>query len=180
MLSHLARETVASVFREISPSLTFLYDVAHSIGKMEEHVVDGRLVKVLVHRKGAIRAFGSGARHPRGVPRVGQLVLVPGDMGRDSYLPAGTTDEMELAFASACHGAGRAMSRSAAKKSLSAEALSRQLSREGILVRSATVAGLVEEAPSAHKDVENTVAATADAVFALKVARLRPMGAIKG
>lgn len=183
VLSHFVRQAVAEVFPEISPAkdLGLLYDVAHNIGKMEEHTVEGRRMKVLVHRKGATRAFGPG--HPD-VPAefrdVGQPVLVPGDMGRASYVLAGTREAMEASFGSACHGAGRAMSRSAAKRSVSADALRRDLAAKGVLVRSATVAGLVEEAPSAYKDVEDVVGATAEAGLARRVARLRPMGVIKG
>lgn len=194
VLSHLVREAVTLVFPEISrtkagltawddtPSgLRLLYDVAHNIGKMEEHVVEGRRVRVLIHRKGATRAFGPGLPEvPAEFRAVGQPVLIPGDMGRASYVLAGTAQGMGLAFGSACHGAGRAMSRTAAKKSVSAESLKKELASRGILVRSATVAGLVEEAPSAYKDVEEVVGATADAGLALKVARLRPMGVIKG
>lgn len=181
VLSHFVREATHEVFREMSPSLTLLYDVAHNIGKAEEHVVDGRSMKVFVHRKGATRAFGPGIPGiPREFREAGQPVLVPGDMGRASYVLAGTSTGMRMAFGSACHGAGRAMSRSAAKKSVSAEALRKELSGRGILVRSATVAGLVEEAPSAYKDVEDVVGATVDAGLAAKVARLRPLGVIKG
>ena len=158
-----------------------LYDVAHNIGKLEEHVVDGRRTKVLVHRKGATRAFGPGLSEvPEEYRNAGQPVLIPGDMGRASYVLVGTKEGMALAFGSACHGAGRAMSRSSAKKSVSAESLRRELAERGIFVRSATSAGLVEEAPSAYKDVENVVAATVDAGLAKKVAKMRPMGVIKG
>lgn len=202
VLSHLVRETAAQVFPEIagkkgreavarcaqgyensrSPSgLPLLYDVAHNIGKMEEHVVEGRRMRVLVHRKGATRAFGPGNPDvPLEFREVGQPVLIPGDMGRASYVLAGTKEAMGLAFGSACHGAGRAMSRMAAKRTVSAETLRKELSSRGILVRSATAAGLVEEAPAAYKDVEDVVGATVDAGLALKVARLRPMGVIKG
>ncbi len=194
VLSHLLREAAARVFPEISrrrpepggwydsPSgLPLLYDVAHNIGKLEEHAVEGRTMRVLVHRKGATRAFGPGLPEvPAEFRAVGQPVLIPGDMGRASYVLAGTREGMGLAFGSACHGAGRAMSRTAAKKAVSAESLKKELSSRGILVRSATMAGLVEEAPSAYKDVEDVVGATADAGLALKVARLRPMGVIKG
>lgn len=194
VLSHLVRQAALEVFPEIprlskqagnwgdSPSgLRLLYDVAHNIGKVEEHVVEGRRMKVLLHRKGATRAFGPGFPEvPAEYRAVGQPVLIPGDMGRASYVMAGTTEGMGLAFGSACHGAGRAMSRAAARKSLSAEALKKDLSSRGILVRSATTAGLVEEAPSAYKDVEDVVEATAKAGLAAKVARLRPMGVIKG
>jgi len=183
VLSHFVRETVAQIFPEITSAkdLPLLYDVAHNIGKMEEHVVEGRKMKVLVHRKGATRAFGPG--HPEVAAEfrdVGQPVLIPGDMGRASYVLAGMREAMQLSFGSACHGAGRALSRTAARKSVSVESLKKELSSRGILVRSASVAGLVEEAPLAYKDVEDVVGATVDAGLARKVARLRPMGVIKG
>ena len=192
VLTHFVREAAAKVFPEISVphgpveggrpgGLRLLYDVAHNIGKVEEHTVDGRRTKVLVHRKGATRAFGPGLSEvPEEYRDVGQPVLIPGDMGRASYVLVGTREGMSLAFGSACHGAGRAMSRSLAKKSVSAESLRRELAERGIFVRSATSAGLVEEAPSAYKDVDDVVEATAAAGLAKKVAKLRPMGVIKG
>jgi len=183
VLSHFVREAVAKVFPDIcaAKDLRLLYDVAHNIGKIEEHSVEGRKMRVLVHRKGATRAFGPGhADVPVEFRDVGQPVLIPGDMGRASYVLAGTCEAMEASFGSACHGAGRALSRSAAKKLLSVEALRKDLASKGVLVRSATVAGLVEEAPLAYKDVEEVVGATVNAGLARKVARLRPMGVIKG
>lgn len=181
VLSHYVREVASEMFREAPEKFKLLYDVAHNIGKIEEHTVGGQKVRVLVHRKGATRAFGPG--HPD-VPEkyraVGQPVLIPGDMGRASYVLAGTSTAMELSFGSACHGAGRALSRTQAKREVSVDALKNELRSKGIVVRSATVKGLVEEAPWAYKNVDDVVEATSAAGLAVKVARLRPMGVIKG
>jgi len=183
VLCHFVREAVREVFGKNPESLGMhlLYDVAHNIGKIEEHKVFGKARKVLVHRKGATRAFGPGHQDiPEKYRDIGQPVLIPGDMGRASYVLCGTKTAMDLSFGSACHGAGRALSRTQAKKSISVEDLRRQLSSKGICVRSATTKGLVEEAPLAYKDVDDVVEATCCAGLALKVARLRPMGVIKG
>lgn len=183
VLTHFVRKAAAGIFREISPGrdLPVLYDVAHNIGKVEEHEVDGRRMKVLVHRKGATRAFGPGSQEvPPEFRPFGQPVLIPGDMGRASHVLAGTNQAMVSSFGSACHGAGRALSRSQAKQTVTASGLRKELAARGVAVRSATAAGLVEEAPAAYKDVEDVVAATVSAGLAKKVARLRPLGVIKG
>ncbi|HHW19008.1 MAG TPA: RtcB family protein [Firmicutes bacterium] len=183
VLSHYVRQAVGESLGKDPESLgmRLLYDVAHNIGKIEEHLVEGKRMKVMVHRKGATRAFGPGHRDvPERFRNVGQPVLIPGDMGRASYVLAGTEKAMEVSFGSACHGAGRALSRTQAKKTVSAEDLKRELSSRGVFVRSATAKGLVEEAPWAYKDVDEVVEATACAGLARKVARLRPMGVIKG
>ncbi|HHY76681.1 MAG TPA: RtcB family protein [Firmicutes bacterium] len=183
VLTHYVRQVACEVFPEIGgqENLPLLYDVAHNIGKMETHTVDGRQVRVLVHRKGATRSFPPG--HPD-IPEKyrdkGQPVLVPGDMGRASYILRGTEEAMHLSFGSACHGAGRAKSRSEAKRSFSAEELQGELREKGIYVRAASKDGLIEEAPSAYKDVQEVVLATDGASLAKKVARLRPLVVIKG
>ncbi len=136
---------------------------------------------MLVHRKGATRAFGPGHPHvPEKYRQVGQPVLIPGDMGRASYVLKGTQAAMELSFGSACHGAGRALSRTQARRAITAEELREELARRGVFVRAATMKGLVEEAPDAYKDVSVVVEATHCAGLAQKVARVRPMGVIKG
>lgn len=183
ILTHYVREATAKTLGKSAEELglRLMYDVAHNIGKMEKHSIDGKKKKVLVHRKGATRAFGP--NHPDIPPKyaeVGQPVLVPGDMGRAPYVLKGSERAMEFSFGSACHGAGRALSRTQAKKGISADELRKDLKRSGVIVRSATVKGLVEEAPEAYKDVDVVVEATACAGLADKVARLRPMGVIKG
>ncbi len=158
-----------------------VYDVAHNIAKIEEHVVDGKRMKLCVHRKGATRAFGPG--HPAVTPvyrQVGQPVLVPGDMGTASYVLVGTTDAMEESFGTTCHGAGRTMSRAAAKKKIHGGTLRRELEARGIRVRAGSMAGLAEEAPEAYKDIDAVIEAVEGAGLARKVARLRPMAVMKG
>ena len=183
VLTHYVREATAKTLGKSAEELGMhlMYDVAHNIGKIEEHNIDGKKKKVLVHRKGATRAFGPNHPDiPRKYAEVGQPVLVPGDMGRASYVLKGSKRAMEFSFGSACHGAGRALSRTQAKKGISADELRKDLKRSGVIVRSATTKGLVEEAPEAYKDVDVVVEATACAGLADKVARLRPMGVIKG
>lgn len=161
--------------------LTSVYDVAHNIGKVEEHRVNGRRVKVMVHRKGATRAFGPGfAGLPADYREVGQPVLVPGSMGTASYILVGTDEAMDLTFGSTCHGAGRVMSRRAAKKRIYGQELRRELEGMGIVIRAGSMPGLAEEAPQAYKDVERVVEVVHGAGIAYKVARLEPRGVIKG
>ena len=158
-----------------------VYDVAHNIAKIEEHVVDGQKMKLIIHRKGATRAFGPG--HPAVTPLyrdVGQPVLVPGDMGTASYVLVGTAEAMEQSFGTSCHGAGRTMSRTAAKKQIQGGVLRQELEARGIHVRAGSLAGLAEEAPDAYKDIDAVVEVVHGAGLACKVARLRPMAVMKG
>jgi tRNA-splicing ligase RtcB len=158
-----------------------VYDVAHNIAKIEEHVVDGRKMKLCIHRKGATRAFGPGHPAVASVYRdVGQPVLVPGDMGTASYVLVGTSDAMEESFGTSCHGAGRTMSRSAAKKRIHGGTLRSELEARGIRVRAGSLAGLAEEAPDAYKDIDDVVQVVHGAGLARKVARLRPLAVMKG
>ncbi len=158
-----------------------VYGVTHNIAKFEEHEVDGKRMKLCVHRKGATRAFPPG--HP-GVPEdyrhVGQPVLVPGSMGTASYVLVGTQKAMELTFGSACHGAGRVMSRRKARKRIQGSELRRELEEQGIIIRAGSMRGLAEEAPAAYKDVSRVVEVVQGAGIARQVARLRPMAVIKG
>ncbi|MCK4315093.1 MAG: RtcB family protein, partial [Anaerolineae bacterium] len=158
-----------------------VYGVTHNIAKFEEHEVDGRRMKLCVHRKGATRAFPPG--HPD-VPEdyrdVGQPVLVPGSMGTASYVLVGAQKAMELTFGSACHGAGRVMSRRKARKRIQGSELRRELEEQGIIIRAGSMRGLAEEAPAAYKDVSRVVEVVQGAGIARKVARLRPMAVIKG
>ncbi|MDH4207245.1 MAG: RtcB family protein [Anaerolineae bacterium] len=158
-----------------------VYDVAHNIGKVERYSIDGKEVRLVVHRKGATRAFGPSAHDlPQAYRGVGQPVLVPGSMGTASYILVGTDKALELTFASTCHGAGRVMSRSQAKKKVWGEDLLRELKEEGIAVHAGSMSGLAEEAPQAYKDVERVVNVVEGAGLARKVARLVPLGVIKG
>jgi len=158
-----------------------VYGVTHNIAKFEEHEVDGKRMKLCVHRKGATRAFPPG--HP-GVPEdyrdVGQPVLVPGSMGTASYVLVGMQKAMELTFGSACHGAGRVMSRRKARKRIQGSELRRELEEQGIIIRAGSMRGLAEEAPAAYKDVSRVVEVVQGAGIARQVARLRPMAVIKG
>lgn len=158
-----------------------VYDIAHNMGKLETHVIDGESVRVCVHRKGATRAFGPGSPGlPPEYRSIGQPVLVPGSMGTASWVLAGTEGSMAHSFGSTCHGAGRMMSRSKAKKQVRGEKLRNELEREGIRVRAGSLAGLAEEAPVAYKDVDEVVETVAGAEIARKVARLVPVAVIKG
>jgi tRNA-splicing ligase RtcB len=161
--------------------LDLVYDVCHNIAKFETHEVDGRQRQVVVHRKGATRAFP--AHHPK-VPaayqNTGQPVLIPGDMGRYSYVLVGTDRALKETFGSTCHGAGRLMSRHAAKKIAKGHNVTAELAEMGVTVKGAGRATLVEEIPGAYKDVEDVVRVVHEAGIACKVARLRPLGVIKG
>jgi tRNA-splicing ligase RtcB len=158
-----------------------VYDVCHNIAKFEEHEADGRRMRLCVHRKGATRAFGPGRPEvPADYRGVGQPVLVPGSMGTESYVLVGTQKAMDLTFGSTCHGAGRVMSRSKARKMVHGTELKKELEGAGIVVRAGSNKGLAEEAPVAYKDVSRVVEAVHGLGIARKVARLRPLGVIKG
>jgi tRNA-splicing ligase RtcB len=176
MMSHWTRQAFKSVLS--SSELRLIYDVAHNIAKEETHSVGGR---VLVYRKGATRAF---PKHRPEIPKdyfeVGQPVLIPGSMGTSSYVLVGTERAMAETFGSTCHGAGRAMSRHAAKRNTSAEELIYQLKEKGILVRGASKSGLTEEKPEAYKDVDAVVDVVHNAGISRKVAKMIPIGVIKG
>jgi tRNA-splicing ligase RtcB len=174
---------VRQVFAEVLPQvhLTLLYDVSHNTCKVETHEVDGSQRPLFVHRKGATRAFGPD--HPA-VPEplraLGQPVLIGGTMGTASYILVGTADSERLSFGSACHGAGRAMSRHQATRQWQGRAVIDELAAQGVLVRSPSLRGIAEEAPGAYKDVTAVVDAAHHAGLAHKVARLEPMICIKG
>ncbi len=158
-----------------------VYDIAHNMGKIETHLIDGQSMKVCVHRKGATRAFGPGAAElPDEYKPIGQPVLVPGSMGTASWVLVGTKRSMAQSFGSSCHGAGRLMSRHQAKREVRGEKLRHDLEADGIHVRAGSMAGLAEEAPQAYKDVDEVVQAVVGADIARKVARLRPVAVIKG
>ena len=158
-----------------------IYDIAHNMAKIEEHEVGGRRVRVCVHRKGATRAFGPGSPVLPDVYRdIGQPVLVPGSMGTASWVLLGTEGSMAQSFGSTCHGAGRMMSRSRAKKEVQGGELRRELEARGIHVRAGSLAGLAEEAPQAYKDVDRVIEVVHGAGIARKVARLVPIIVVKG
>ncbi|MEZ4767908.1 MAG: RtcB family protein [Caldilineales bacterium] len=158
-----------------------VYDIAHNMAKLEVHDIDGRQLRVCVHRKGATRAFGPGNPVlPDDYREIGQPVLVPGSMGTASWVLVGTEGSMSQTFGSTCHGAGRTMSRSRAKKEVRGSDLKERLEQRGIAVRAGSMKGLAEEAPVAYKDVDNVVNVVDGAGIARKVARLRPIAVVKG
>lgn len=183
LITHWVRETFEEVFAasDSSLGLGLVYDVCHNIAKKELHRVEGKDMMLCVHRKGATRAF---APHHRLVPdryrEVGQPVLVPGDMGRASYVLAGTQRAMDETFGSTCHGAGRMMSRSAALRSARGRSIIREMEERGVYVRAASKATLAEEMPEAYKDVSKVVEVVHRAGISRLVAKIIPMGSIKG
>jgi tRNA-splicing ligase RtcB len=179
ILSHLVRKVFARVLP--AADLELLYDVSHNTCKVEDHVVDGTARELYVHRKGATRAFGPGhPALPAALRDVGQPVLIGGSMGTASYVLAGTTAGESLSYSSACHGAGRAMSRHRAYKTWRGRQVIDELAARGILIRSPSGRGVAEEAPGAYKDVTAVVNAADAAGLARKVARLEPLVCIKG
>lgn len=158
-----------------------VYDIAHNMAKVEDHQVENKAKRVLVHRKGATRAFGPGSPGlPDDFREVGQPVLIPGSMGTASYILVGTAGSMEQTFGSACHGAGRVMSRAKARKQIRGEQLRSRLEADHIAVRAGSMSGLAEEAPEAYKDVSHVVQVVQRAGIGVKVARLEPIAVIKG
>ena len=183
VLAHYARkafeETLAGKVKNWG--LYQVYDIAHNMGKIETHKINGERIKVCVHRKGATRAFGPGFEGlPEEYRPIGQPVLVPGSMGTASWVLVGTEGSMERSFGSSCHGAGRVMSRSKAKKTVWGEDLRKELQSRGIQIRAGSMAGLAEEAPQAYKDVDEVVSTVVGAGIARRVARLVPVAVIKG
>ena len=181
---HIIGHKVRSIWEELfgrGETIKTVYDVCHNVGKEELHEIDGIQKKLVVHRKGATRAFGAGSLTiPKDHRSIGQCVLIPGTMGTASYVLVGTNENMNNTFGSCCHGAGRTMSRMAAKKSGSVRALKDDLRARGIIVRSASDRGLTEEAPSAYKDIEQVMLVVESTRLARRVARLRPIAVIKG
>jgi tRNA-splicing ligase RtcB len=180
---HWVRESCIKVLGKSQQELGMrqVYDVCHNIAKIEEYTVNGKKERLCVHRKGATRAFPAG--HPD-VPDIyrslGQPVLIPGDMGRFSYVAVGTEVAMRETFGSTCHGAGRVQSRAAAKRSLRGSDIARALAERGIIVKAESMASLAEEASEAYKDVSEVVEVAQNAGISRKVARARPIGVVKG
>jgi tRNA-splicing ligase RtcB len=182
-ITHWVREAFCRVTGtgDRDAGLELIYDVTHNIAKIEDHEVNGKKEKLCVHRKGATRAFPAGHPDvPKKYSKVGQPILIPGDMGRMSYILAGTERAMKETFGSTCHGAGRMKSRAAAKKEISGRELLATLENRGITVRAGSLSGLAEEAPEAYKDVADVVRVAHGAGISRKVARTRPIAVVKG
>jgi tRNA-splicing ligase RtcB len=180
---HWVREVFINVFGKSQEELGMrqIYDVCHNIAKIEEYTVNGKKESLCVHRKGATRAFPAGQPDIPDVYRhLGQPVLIPGDMGRYSYVALGTEAAMKETFGSTCHGAGRVQSRAAAKRSLRGADVARELANRGITVKAGSLASLAEEASEAYKDVSEVVEVTHQAGISQKVAKLKPIGVVKG
>jgi tRNA-splicing ligase RtcB len=183
ILAHSARRAFQETFagKLKNWQLVQVYDLCHNMGKIETHSVNGKQLKVCVHRKGATRAFGPGMSGlPTEYQKTGQPVLVPGSMGTTSWVMVGTETAMQQSWGSCCHGAGRRMSRSEAKHEFRGDHLRQELEKRGITIRAGSLAGLAEEAPSAYKDVNAVVETVVAAGIARKVAHLRPLAVIKG
>lgn len=183
MITHWVRETLENIFAESEASLglSLVYDVCHNIAKKERHRVMGKELELCVHRKGATRAFAPGSDLvPDRYRSVGQPVLIPGDMGRASYVLAGTHRAMDETFGSTCHGAGRVMSRNQAVRMARGRSITKEMEERGVYVRAAGKATLCEEAPEAYKDVSKVVGVVHRAGISKLVAKIVPLGAIKG
>lgn len=180
IITHSIRRSFRQIFGE-SAAARVVYDVAHNMAKRERHRTNGDERDVLVHRKGATRSFPAGSPDiPADYRDVGQPVLIPGSMGTASYVLVGTERAMRETFGTVCHGAGRALSRTAVKKGRDAHGEAKRLEEAGILVRTETRDGILEEIPEAYKDIDVVVDVVHNAGLARRVARLRPMGVIKG
>ncbi len=183
IMMHTSREVFQRTL-EISPrdlGMRLLYDVCHNIAKQEEHVIDGKKQQVCVHRKGATRAFPAGHETlSERFRQVGQPIIIPGDMGTASYVLVGTEKAMEATFGSTCHGAGRVLSRKAAKKKAKGRAIYRELEDQGIFVRSRGKHTMAEEMPDAYKDISQVIEVVHGAGISKKVAKLRPIAVVKG
>jgi tRNA-splicing ligase RtcB (3'-phosphate/5'-hydroxy nucleic acid ligase) len=181
LITYQIRKAWRQYFGSQSKGLSLLYDVAHNIAKIEEYQINNEMKKVMVHRKGATRAFQAGNEDvPTDYRSIGQPVLIPGSMGTASYILVGLQGSMENSFGSTCHGSGRALSRTAALKQVRGDVLKKELNDRGIDIQSGSMKGLAEEAPQAYKDVESVVDVVSNAGIAGKVARLKPLGVIKG
>jgi tRNA-splicing ligase RtcB len=183
LLMHQARLVFARVFGSPWQSLqmNLVYDVCHNIAKFEQHKIAGKTKRVWVHRKGATRAFPPG--HPEVPPQyqaIGQPVIIPGDMGRASWVLVGQPGSMEKTFGTTCHGAGRALSRTAAVKQAAGRRIDKELEAAGVIARAQSLRGLAEEQPQAYKNVDEVVDIVHRAGLSRKVARMRPIGVIKG
>jgi len=181
MITHTTRQVLSKMFRIEYDEMPLMYDVAHNVAKVEEHVVDGTRVKVCVHRKGATRSFGPGALDlPADLSSIGQPVIIPGSMGTSSFILRGTQTAMDRTFGSTCHGAGRIMSRTQAKKMKSGREIVANLLKEGIIVRAHSENAIADEAPEVYKSSDEVVQVVHEVGISRLVARLSPLGVIKG
>ncbi len=181
IICHTARQVLSKMFRIGYEEMPLIYDVAHNVAKIEEHMLDGKGVEVCVHRKGATRAFGPGSRDlPGDLMSIGQPVIIPGSMGTSSYVLHGTRLAMDRTFGSTCHGAGRIMSRTQAKKSINGREITAQLLKEGIIVRAHSENAIADEAPGVYKPSDEVVNVVHEVGISRLVARLSPLGVIKG
>ena len=181
LITHTTRHIFKKMFGIGYEEMPLVYDVAHNVAKIEEHVIDGRKIKVCVHRKGATRSFGPNTPDiPDKLSSVGQPVIIPGSMGTPSFVLRGTSKAMERTFGSTCHGAGRVMSRTQAKKTLSGKEVVASLARQGIIVKAPNEAAIADEAPDVYKSSEEVVRVVHEVGLSLLVARLQPLGVIKG
>lgn len=183
MILHWVRESFEEIFKQPAEELGLkvIYDVAHNIAKIEEHELNGKRKKLCIHRKGATRAFGKDRKEvPEDYRDVGQPVLIPGDMGTASFLLVGTETAMKDTWGSTCHGAGRLMSRRAATRKFQVSQIRGLLSQRGIYIRAASRDGIVEEAPDAYKDIEDVVRVAHGSGISRMIARMSPLGVVKG
>ncbi len=181
MITHTTRQVLSKMFRIEYDQMPLIYDVAHNVAKMEEHVLEGKRMKVCVHRKGATRSFGPGSADlPSDLESIGQPVIIPGSMGTSSFILTGTQTAMDRTFGSTCHGAGRIMSRTQAKKNMSGREIMTNLLKEGIIVRSHSENAIADEAPDVYKPSDEVVNVVHEVGISRLVARLSPLGVIKG
>ncbi len=181
IITHTTRQVLSKMFGVEYDEMPLIYDVAHNVAKMEVHVLEGKNQEFCVHRKGATRAFGPGSQDlPPGLASIGQPVIIPGSMGTSSYVLRGTQIAMDRTFGSTCHGAGRIMSRTQAKKSLNGREIAANLLKEGIIVRAHSENAIADEAPGVYKPSDEVVNVVHDVGISRLVARLSPLGVIKG
>jgi tRNA-splicing ligase RtcB len=181
MITHAMRQVLSKMFRIEYDQMPLIYDVAHNVAKMEEHVLEGKRMQVCVHRKGATRSFGPGSADlPSDLESIGQPVIIPGSMGTSSFILKGTQTAMDRTFGSTCHGAGRIMSRTQAKKNMSGREIMTNLLKEGIIVRSHSENSIADEAPDVYKPSDEVVNVVHEVGISRLVARLSPIGVIKG
>ena len=181
MITHTVRQVLGRMYKIAYEDMPLVYDVAHNVAKIEEHMVDGKKTSVCVHRKGATRAFGPGSPDiPPELTSIGQPVIIPGSMGASSYVLRGTATAMERTFGSTCHGAGRVMSRTQAKKQRTGKEVAASLAHRGIIVRAPNENAIADEAPEVYKSSDEVVGVVHDVGISRLVARLSPIGVIKG
>ncbi len=179
IITHWVREAMKKIFPDFKAEV--VYEVCHNIAKFEEHEIDGKKQEVLVMRKGATRSFGPGRKElPKDYQKIGQPIILPGSMGTASYVLVGTKEAEKLTFASTAHGAGRVMSRMSANRELTAEKVQASLSEKGIFLKSESHKGIIEEAPEAYKDIDEIARISHEAGIGKLVAKLKPMGVVKG